>query len=101
VTRELERSVEAEQMKGLPDGIRGSISDTLDLSDQEQAILKDADYLECAFQAKEYLDVGYKGTASWLDSIEGRLKTGSARGLLSQLRKQDSNSWWKGLKRLD
>jgi putative hydrolase of HD superfamily len=101
VTRELEQKVEAEQTKGLPEDIRESIYDTLDLSEKEQIILKDADYLECAFQAKEYLDVGYKGTVSWLESITVRVKTESAKKLVEQVYKQDSNSWWKGLKKLD
>jgi putative hydrolase of HD superfamily len=101
VSRELEKKVEKEQSKHLPDDIRKSIQGTLELSEKEQMIVKDADYVECAFQAKEYLDVGYKGAASWIENIKKKVKTESARKLVEQVEKQDSNSWWKGLKKID
>jgi putative hydrolase of HD superfamily len=100
--KDYEDKVEKEQVKELPAELGKSILSTLDgLSDEEKKILKDADYLECAFQAKEYADIGHKGAVSWLDSIEGRLQTKSAKSLMKQLKKQDSNSWWKGLKKID
>ena len=71
-----------------------------DLS-KERIILKDADYLECAFQAKEYADIGYSRAMVWVENIGKRLKTRSAKLLHSKLRTQDSNSWWHGLKKLD
>lgn len=101
VSHELERKVEREQVVGMPNGIQNSILETLDLSIKEHAILKDADYLECAFQAKEYLDVGYKGAGTWIDNIGARLKTKSAKALLAKMKTMDSNCWWKGLKKLD
>lgn len=101
VTKELEGRVEMEQTHGMPSELRNSILKTQDLSEKERAILKDADYLECAFQAKEYLDVGHKGAQSWIDNIGERLQTASARKLHAQITLMDSNSWWKGLKRLD
>ncbi|MCI0503606.1 HD domain-containing protein [Candidatus Micrarchaeota archaeon] len=101
VTKELERKVEREQAAGMPPPIQNSILGTLDLSEKERIILKDADYLECAFQAKEYLDVGYRGAQSWIDNIGARLKTRSAKSLHAKMKTMDSNCWWKGLKRLD
>lgn len=101
VDRKLETRVESEQAKDMPAGLRNPIVGTRNLSAREQAILKDADYLECAFQAKEYSDIGHAGAESWIESIEGRLKTGSAKKLLARMKDTDSNSWWKGLKRLD
>lgn len=98
---ELARKVEEDQVKDMPRGLRDSILQTLDLKDKERTILKDADYLECAVQAKEYLDIGYAGAVSWIDSIGGRLKTESAKKLHAKLKTQHSNSWWKGLKNLD
>lgn len=100
--KEYEDRVEEDQVKGMSKELGKSILSALDdLSDEEKKILKDADYLECAFQAKEYFDIGHKGAASWLDSIEGRLQTKSAKKLMTQVKKQDSNSWWKGLKKID
>ena len=36
----------------------------------EAKCAKDADYLEQALTAKEYVDVGYKGCGSWIVSIK-------------------------------
>ena len=99
--REISREVEADQVKTLDPKLQDSILKTLDLTEKEQAILKDADYLECALQAKEYLDIGYSGAQTWIDNIGARLKTKNAKLLHRKLKTQDSNSWWKGLKRLD
>jgi putative hydrolase of HD superfamily len=98
---ELEKKVEADQTKDIPKSLQDSIRKTLDLSKKEQAILKDADYLECALQAKEYLDIGYAGAKTWIDNIGKRLKTKSAKKLHKTLRTQDSNSWWKNIKKLE
>lgn len=100
VGAKLETRVESDQAKGMPPELRDALLGTRNLSAGGQAILKDADYLECAFQAKEYADIGHKGAESWIESIDGRLKTKSARKLLARMRKTDSNSWWKGLKRI-
>ena len=100
--KEYEDRVEEDQVRKMPKELGKSILSVLDeLGDEEKRILKDADYLECAFQAKEYVDIGHKGAASWLESIDGRLQTKSAKKLMGQLKKQDSNSWWKGLKKID
>ena len=101
VSREMERRIEREQAEKLPDGIRGALGKVLELDEREKAILKDADYLECAFQAKEYSDIGYKGAADWVRQIGKRLRTKSAKMLHAKMKGMDSNSWWKGLKRLD
>jgi putative hydrolase of HD superfamily len=101
VSEELGRKVEREQAADLPPIMKRSVLGTLDLSENERTILKDADYLECAFQAKEYADIGYKGAETWVKNIGKRLKTKSAKMLIEKMRKMDSNSWWKGLKRLD
>jgi putative hydrolase of HD superfamily len=101
VDKDLEKKVEQEQVKDLPRELQDSILKTLDLTEKEKIILKDADQLECALSAKEYLDIGYKGAQTWIDNIGKRLKTENAKLLHRKLKTQDSNSWWKGLKRLD
>ena len=100
-SKELERKVEEEQLKDMPKEIRDSVIEMLELSEKERTILKDADYLECAFQAKEYLDVGYKGAETWIRNVGKKLQTESAKKLHAQMKDQDSNSWWKGLKKID
>lgn len=98
---DIARKVEQDQVKELPKQVQDSILKTLDLTEKEQDILKDADYLECAVQAKEYLDIGYKDAITWVENIEKRLKTRNAKLLHRKLKTQDSNSWWKGLKKID
>ncbi len=98
----LECRIESEQARNLPEKIKNSIPGAKSkLTETERAIVRDADYLECAFQAKEYFDAGIAGTGPWIKTISGRLKTRSAKRLLSAMRKMESNSWWKGLKRFD
>lgn len=101
ITKQLERKVEGEQTERIPGELKGAISDALELNGRELVILKDADYLECAFQAKEYIDIGHKGAESWIKSIECRLKTTSAKNLLARMKKKGSNDWWKGLKKIE
>ena len=96
----LEKKVEAEQTKPLPKEIKLAILKTLNLTKNEQKILKDADYLECAFQAKEYADVGYQ-TLGWIDNIEKKLQTKSAVLLVKKLKTTKARSWRNGLKKLD
>lgn len=66
----------------------------------EAIIAKDADYLENAFQAKEYLDVGYKEAQDWLDNIKKALKTESAKSMFKEII-NSKETWWKGLKKMD
>ncbi len=101
ITKDLERRVEGEQLAGMAPALAGSVRAAMDLPEKERDILKDADYLECAFQAKEYLDIGYRGAQDWIDNIGRRLRTRSAKALHARMRRMDSNSWWKGLKKLD
>ncbi len=101
VTRELEKGIEAEQRQGMPPVVRDALASALDLGEKERTIMKDADYLECAVQAREYADAGNSGTRSWVDTIGKKLKTASAKKLHSRLRTLGSNSWWQGLKRME
>ncbi len=100
VDRSLERKVERDQIEGFGPGLKDAVLSALRLSDREETILKDADSLECAFQAKEYADIGHS-TGRWLDRIGKRLQTKSARDLLAKARKADSGAWSEGLRSFD
>lgn len=100
VDEALERRVEADQVRKMPKGLKVSVLHALRLSEREETILKDADYLECAIQAKEYADVGHD-TKKWVENISKRLQTASAIALANKLKKADSGRWKDGLKRLD
>ncbi|MFH1779569.1 MAG: HD domain-containing protein [Candidatus Micrarchaeota archaeon] len=95
-TKELEKRIELAQCKKL-----GKTGDrVLDLLNDEKfrVVCKDADYLELCVQAKEYEDVGFKATRDWLNRAGSRLKTKTAKKMLSEIKKTDSTVWWKGLK---
>ena len=68
---------------------------------KEGIIVRDADLLENAVQAKEYIDIGYKDAQTWIDEIWKLIRTDSAKKLLKAIEKADSNLWWKGLKKCD
>lgn len=62
-------------------------------------IAQDANYLEMAVTAKEYLELGYKEAQNWLDSINKRLQTKSARDIFNEMQNTNSTDWWKDLKK--
>lgn len=102
-SEEAEKIAYNEQVKSLPK----TIGDKLNIlftsygnpSSKEGIIAKDADLLETAFQAKEYLDLGYKTCESWIDSVENHLTTASAKAILKEVRKIQFTDWWQGLKK--
>ena len=92
---------EKDQLAALPQDIAAEIHSFYALSEKEKTILKDADLLECALQAREYMEIGYADAEDWLINIEKRLKTSSARQLLAQAKSMHSRDWWRGLKKTD
>lgn len=66
----------------------------------EGVIAKDADWLESAFQAKEYLDLGHKDAQNWIDNVEAALETESAKKLLREMKKTEFTEWWHNLKKM-
>ncbi|MDD5779085.1 MAG: HD family hydrolase, partial [Candidatus Thermoplasmatota archaeon] len=64
-------------------------------------IARDADLLEMAATAREYVEAGHPSAASWIDNIAPRLRTPSARRLLQSLRTTSPHSWWQGLKEME
>jgi len=63
-------------------------------------IAKDADYLEQAITAKEYMDTGHKSAEDWINNVRKKLQTESAKGLLEEMINVSSTDWWQGLKKL-
>ncbi len=92
---------EQEQIANLPEELKSSVNQLYNLSEREKIILKDADLLEMALQAKEYLEIGYKDAEEWINNVEKRLKTPSAKTLISKIKTMSSSDWYKELKKLD
>lgn len=63
-------------------------------------IAKDADWLEQAFQAKEYYDLGYKSAIDWINNVEKALETKTAKLIIKELKKNNFTDWWSGLKKM-
>ncbi len=93
-----------EQAKRMPEKMGGrflQLYAELEARESKVAIIvKDADLVEAAFQAKEYLDAGAIGVREWIAHARDAVKTKSAKRLLSGLEKKNSNSWYEGLKKL-
>ena len=58
---------------------------------------QDADHLEQAFQAKEYLEQGYSTVKNWIENIERGLHTRTAKKLLEVMKKRSFFEWRKTL----
>lgn len=103
--RAAETIANKEQTEPLPKDIGKDIfsfhEEFQDQKTKESVIARDADLLENAYQAKEYIDCGYKDADDWLKNIRKHLKTKSAFELLDDLEKTSSNDWWKGLKKTE
>lgn len=99
ITEEKTVEVEKEQREKMPQKVKKLFEKLLQLSEKEKTILKDADYLECAIQAKEYLDIGYSDAQEWIDSVQKRLKTKSAKKILEEIKKGKANKWFENLKK--
>ncbi|MFH1133356.1 MAG: HD domain-containing protein [Nanoarchaeota archaeon] len=92
----------AEQVSSLPAAssaeLKALFSDFHDERSREGTVARDADLLECAFTAKEYLEQGHKDCQDWIDNVRGLLKTSTAKRLLAEMEKTPSRAWWHGLK---
>ncbi|MDO8529495.1 MAG: HD domain-containing protein [bacterium] len=67
---------------------------------KEGIVAKDADWLETAFQAKEYLDLGHTSIEDWIQNVEKAVETKSAKVILEEMKKTKFTDWWKGLKKM-
>lgn len=97
-----EKAAMKDQLKRLPPKLAKEMEELfIELEERktkESIVAKEADYLECAFQAKEYYEQGYKDGINWINNVERVLTTKSAKALMKQLKKTSYNDWWKDLK---
>lgn len=66
----------------------------------EGVVAEDADWLETAFQAKEYLDLGYKSAIDWIVNVEEAVETESAKEIIAVMKETPFTAWWGGLKKM-
>lgn len=99
-----ERAAFEEQIAGVGEAIenkwRSYMEEYEKRSTKEGVIAKDADWLETAFQAKEYLDLGYGSAIDWIDNVEKAVETDSAKEIISKMRESRFTDWWQGIKKM-
>jgi putative hydrolase of HD superfamily len=64
-------------------------------------IAKDADLLELAVRACEYMRQGFSDAKEWFDAAAQRVQTKSAKELIAKLPEVSPTAWWHGLKKID
>lgn len=93
-----------EQLDGLGAGIerkwRQYFDEIENRSTKEGLIAKDADWLEMAFQAKEYLDLGHRSAIDWINNVEKALETQAAKEIIRVMKETEFTDWWQGLKKM-
>lgn len=67
---------------------------------KEGIVAKDADWLEVAISAREYITQGYLSAQVWINNVRKALETKSAKQLLKIIEKSQPSDWWQGLKKM-
>jgi putative hydrolase of HD superfamily len=63
----------------------------------EARVARDADRLECAFQALEYVEEGHRPCRDWFVNAEDALVTAGGKSLFAALEAGDPNAWYRDL----
>lgn len=102
--KEAEKKALLDQTKNLPREIKNDFRKLYDEMEKrntiEGVVAKDADWLEQALSAREFVNLGYKGMQNWVDNVRTALETNSAKELLKIIEKSDLNDWYQGLKKM-
>ncbi len=102
--KEGEKTAFSEQIQGLGEEIEKKWTEYFleyeNRNTKEGVVAKDADWLEVAFQAKEYLDMGYKSSQDWINNVEKALETESAKKIIKIMKDTEFTDWWKDLKKM-
>ncbi len=103
-SQKAEKKVWKDQIKNFPEEIKDDLKklyqELNDLRSKESIISKDADLLECAIQAKEYKEIGYKSMQDWINNVKKRLKTNSAKKMIKVVERMHPEKWWEGIKKI-
>lgn len=96
-----EENAFADQIKNLPEAMQTRISEIVKNYNKkeknfEYRIARDADLLETAFQAKEYLELGYP-TMRWIENTRKHLKTETAKKIMEKMETTSMVEWWDEL----
>lgn len=99
-----EKKAFAEQLENLGEMVKNKWADYFNQFEnrntKEGIIAKDADWLEAAFQAKEYMDIGFPSLEKWIENVSKAVETKSAKMLIKEMRESKFTDWWQGLKKM-
>jgi putative hydrolase of HD superfamily len=91
-----EKKAEKDQRAGLPKEMQEDLAAALDqLPPRLRQYVYEADKIECAITAKEYVDAGYR-TQKWIDHTRPLIKSKEGKALLSAIERADSSAWLFG-----
>ncbi|MFA5714450.1 MAG: HD domain-containing protein [Candidatus Paceibacterota bacterium] len=103
-SKEAEKTAFTEQAGRLPEEIRNRIvkyfEEIEERNTKEGVIAKDADWLEVAFMAKEYYDLGNELAMDWINNVGKALETESAKEIFKEMKEVRFTDWWTGLKKM-
>lgn len=102
--RKAELAAREDQAKGLGETGKEMLElhkEFIEQKTKESIVARDADLLEVAFQAKEYIEIGYKDAQDWINNVKKIIVTESAKKILKEMEKTSSNNWWKNLKKIE
>jgi putative hydrolase of HD superfamily len=103
-TKTAEENAFKEQMENLPLSIKNKwqkyYREKEKRNTKEGIISQDADWLEAALSAREYITQGYPSCQAWINNVRKALETKSAKQLLKIIEKSQPSDWWQGLKKM-
>ena len=100
--KDIEPKVFRDQVADLPGGedLRRVHDEYLAGETLEARVARDADRLECALQALEYMREGHKSCRRWFRNTEPVLTTAAGRALFEVLATCDPEDWYQHLPRV-
>lgn len=102
--QEAEEFTFVDQIEGMDDNVENKLleyhREWQEWETKEGMIARDADWLEQAFQAKEFFDLGYTSAKQIMDNVGEAVETDSAKKIYSQMKKKRFTDWWDGLMKM-
>ena len=101
--KESEQKAFFDQIKNFPEKIKKKYFKAFNEFEENKTIeakcSRDADLLECAFQAKEFLEQGYKLKQEWINNVGNALQTKSAKKIFNEMNNSSCHDWWKEVRK--
>ncbi len=94
-----EKNAFLDQIQKFPKKIKKKYIDAFEEFEKNETLeakcSRDADLLECAFQAKEFLEQGYSLKKHWIENVGNALQTQSAKTIFNDMKNSSCHEWWE------